>query len=183
MEQGIQTSGKILKVAVTGPESTGKSTLAKNLAQHYRTLWVPEYAREYLTNLQTDYTFEDVENIAKGQISLEDSLVSQCKEIIFCDTDLINIKIWMEHKFGKAPLWILDEINRRHYHLVLLCNTDIPWEADPLRENPHQRLFFFNWFKRELKNRDFNYSVISGTDNERFKSAKIAVDKILKSID
>jgi NadR type nicotinamide-nucleotide adenylyltransferase len=169
----------LLKIAITGPESTGKSTLACTLADHYQTLWVPEYAREYLDKLNRPYTFNDVEKIAREQIALEDKLRSEEKKVLICDTELIVIKIWMEYKYQLVPDWIVSEIKNRKYDVYLLCNIDIPWEPDPLRENPELREFFFNWFKKEINEIKGNYIIISGNQQQRTQIATNAIDQLL----
>src|SRR5687768_16629774 len=104
------------KIVVTGPESTGKSTLCAQLAQHYGTLWVPEYAREYLGTKNNQYTYDDLLTIAQGQVALEDELVSSCKsDLIFMDTDLYVMKVWCEFVFNRCHQWILDQIAERKY--------------------------------------------------------------------
>jgi len=151
----------MIRVAITGPESTGKSSLAKVLAEHYNTLWVPEYSREYIDNLDRDYTYEDVEKIAVSQIQKEKELLPSAKTILFADTELLVIKIWLEHKFNKTPYWLDYEIDRQKYDLYLLCDIDIPWEYDPQREHPELRQYFFDLYQQKLKNRGFKYIIVS----------------------
>jgi NadR type nicotinamide-nucleotide adenylyltransferase len=179
MEKRFNNTDKLIKAAITGPESTGKSTLASTLAQYYKTVWVPEYAREYLNKLKRPYTFEDVEKIAAKQIELEDKLASTAGNLLFCDTELIVIKIWMEFKYLSVPDWINREIGKRKYDVVLLCDIDIPWMPDPLRENPDLRSYFFNWFKREIEANDQKYFIISGNETQRKKQAVEVIDKII----
>jgi NadR type nicotinamide-nucleotide adenylyltransferase len=179
LEEGFQSTDKLIKVAVTGPESTGKSTLACILANHYQTLWVPEYARDYLDKLNRPYTFNDVEKIAREQVALEDKLRSDAKNLLICDTELIVIKIWMEYKYHQVPDWIVSEIKNRKYDIYLLCNIDIPWEPDPQRENPGLREFFFNWFKKEVDALKGNCIIISGDQQHRTNAAINAIDILL----
>ena len=181
MEKRIQNSNKLIKVAITGPESTGKSTLACALADHYQTIWVPEFARDYLNKLDRPYTFDDVEKIAIGQIALEDKLTSAARNILFCDTELIVIKIWMEYKYHSIPEWINEEIKKRHYDIILLCDIDIPWEPDPLRENHGLRRFFFKWFVKEIEANNKNYLIINGDQKHRLESAIKTINKIISS--
>ena len=140
----------LIKVAVIGPESTGKSTLCELLALHYNTQWVPEFAREYLLTHGMDYTYDDLLYIAKGQLALEDehiqSIVGSSEsgvqrsrrdsELLFIDTDMYVMKVWCEFVFGKCHRWVLEQIVKRKYDLYLLCNTDLPWVKDELREYP-----------------------------------------------
>jgi nicotinamide riboside kinase len=141
----------LIKVAVTGPESTGKTTLSLELAGYYNAAFVPEFAREYLEKLDRPYTYEDVEKIAIRQVSLEDEMILSTEKLLVCDSELIVIKIWMEFKYKKVPSWIIQEISRRHYDIILLCNTDIPWEPDPLREHPELRRYFFILFIKSIE--------------------------------
>jgi NadR type nicotinamide-nucleotide adenylyltransferase len=182
MEQGLQTSNKLIKVAITGPESTGKSSLACDLANHYNTLWVPEFARDYLNKIDRPYTYQDVEDIAKGQLLLEDQFALKANRYLFCDTELIVIKIWMEYKFKMVPDWINEQIRNRQYDHFLLCNIDIPWEPDPLRENPQLRRFFFEWFVREIESNNINYTIISGNQHLRQTNAINTIDTLFPAI-
>ncbi len=152
----------LIKVAIVGPESSGKTFLAEKLALHYQCLWVPEYAREYLEGFNHPYTKEDVEKIAKGQLAAEDAAVKKSKSLLICDTNLLVIKIWMDYKYGNAPQWIEEEIIHRKYHLHLLMAPDIPYEYDPLRENPEKGEYFFEKYEQLLVSLKTTYRVISG---------------------
>jgi len=168
----------MLKIAITGPESTGKSTLAQALARYYHTVWVPEYAREYLQNICRKYTYDDILTIAQGQVELENKLLPAAREHIFVDTELLVTKIWCEHAYSKCHDWILQHLEKQQYDLYLLCDIDLPWEYDELREHPHQRAYFFDWYHRELKSRNWNFVVISGTHEQRLQNAINAVDHL-----
>ena len=157
----------MLRIVLTGPESTGKTTLALHLAAYYGVPWVPEYARTYLDNLKRDYVEADLLEIAKGQIYREDRISAGHPAILFCDTDLITIKIWSEVKFGKTDPWILEQIKSRHYDHYFLCDTNIPWEPDPLREHPNQREALSELYLHELKSMGKSFSTIKGTLQER----------------
>jgi NadR type nicotinamide-nucleotide adenylyltransferase len=159
------------KVAITGPESTGKSMLAQQLAAHFHTVFVPEYAREYIDKLGRPYEYGDILNIAKGQIENEISLYPKADKFIFCDTELIVTKIWSENAFKRSDEWIIQNIKEHPYDLYLLMDIDLPWEYDPQREHPHLREFFFNWYQNELKNYGFPFEIISGTGGSRLKNA------------
>jgi len=169
----------LLKVAITGPESTGKSTLAQQLAAYYNTIWVPEYARSYIAALPGRYTLPDVENIARGQIENYRQAIPQANKILFADTDLLVIKIWMLHAFGTCPAWILEALEKQEFNLYLLLNVDLPWEPDPQREHPHLRQFFYDWYKRELQAYQFNFVEISGSAEKRFQNAVSSVEKLI----
>ena len=145
--------------------------LAEQLAEHYHTIWVPEYAREYINNLDRPYNQEDILEIAKGQIRSETSICRQTAELLICDTELIVTKIWSEVKYGKCDPWILAKIMENRYDLFLLCDIDLPWEEDPQRENPNDREYLFNLYKEELINRAFPFFVISGFGTVRLDNA------------
>lgn len=159
------------KIAITGPESTGKSTLSELLANYFNTQWVPEYSRDYLAGLDRPYNMDDILKIAQGQVERENELVLKANKYLFCDTELINTKIWSIHKYNTCPKWIVDSIKTHIYDLYLLCYVDIPWEDDPLRENPREREFFFNWFKKELEAYGFPYIIIKGNIFQRTEDA------------
>ena len=167
----------IRKVAITGPESTGKSAMASALAKAFHTKWVPEYAREYIGNLQRSYTLEDVEKIAAGQLKAEHQLMRQANEILICDTDLFVIKIWCDFVFGTCPVWIEREIARQQYDLHLLMDIDLPWQYDPQREHPDKRNELFERYAEELTKHKMNFEIISGQGEERVQSAI----KVIKS--
>lgn len=171
----------MLRIAVTGPESTGKSTLAKQLAKYYHTVFVPEYAREYLENLGRPYDYHDVEKIALAQVSKEDSMIPEAENIIIADTELLVIKVWMEHKFGKIPGWLSEKIKQREYDLYLLCDIDFPWIFDPQREHPHLRKYFFEKYRDEIEKQGFHYIIISGSRDTRLTKATQAIDLLLST--
>jgi len=171
----------MLKVAITGPESTGKSTLSEQLARRYGTVWVPEYARTYVGNLGRAYTLEDIEAIARGQLALEQEVQKQAKGILFSDTDLLVLKIWSEHAFGHCPAWIAEQLKRQDYNLCLLMGVDLPWEPDPQREHPHLRQFFYDWYKRELQALEVPFVEIYGQREERLQLACQHVDALLRT--
>jgi NadR type nicotinamide-nucleotide adenylyltransferase len=170
-----------LKIAITGPESTGKSILAEQLAEHYHTVWVPEYAREYINNLDRLYKQEDILEIAKGQIRSETEICRQASELLICDTELIVIKIWSEVKYGECDQWILNKLDNQKYNLYLLCDIDIPWSDDPQREHPHMREYLFNLYRQELLARELSFRIISGLGNRRLDNAIRIIDSLIIS--
>jgi NadR type nicotinamide-nucleotide adenylyltransferase len=162
---------KVFKVAVTGPESTGKSELSGQLARHYNTLWVPEYARGYIDSLDRPYNQQDILLIAKGQLESEQAFVKKAEAFLFCDTELIVTKIWSQVKYKYCDEWILEKINENRYDLFLLCDIDLPWKEDPQREHPHEREYLFNLYREELTARAFPYFIVSGFGDERLNNA------------
>ena len=149
----------MLKIIVTGPESSGKTTLCKALSEHYNLPFTKEFAREYLTDLGKNYLQEDLLKIAVGQLKSE-----QNTQLL--DTDLITIKIWSEYKYGNCDKWILEQIEKQktEKRFYLLCTPDIPWEADPLRENPTNRNELLEIYKQELENLGHKFLIIKGED-------------------
>ena len=170
----------MLRVSLTGPESTGKSSLAAQLAAHYGTSFAPEFAREYLARSGPHYTPDDLEEIARGQLAAEAEAVARAHHnVVFFDSDLLVIKIWAEHSFGSCPEWILRTIDKQQYDLALLMGVDLPWEPDPLREHPHLRQHFYDLYRRELSGRMSNFAEISGSGDRRFAQARFLVDELL----
>ena len=178
---------EIKKIVIIGPESTGKSTLSKALAQHYQTLWCPEYAREYLLQNGTDYTAADLLTIAKGQLKLEDEFTRKVQEenkrsLLFVDTDMYVMKVWSEYVFGTCDFFILDTIIKRKYDGYLLRNIDLPWVKDELREYPDEkpRQELFSIYKDLLINQPAPWALISGTNTERTAAAIEATNQFLQ---
>lgn len=169
----------IPKIAVVGPESTGKSTMSDYLAAHYNTIAVPEYAREYCAKLTGPCTWQDEINMFYGQLALEAELLPQANKILICDTTFITVKIWSDEMFGKAPQEVLDELPKHPYDLYLLLNIDLPWQDDPLRNFPTMREHFMDVWYKELDALNANYVLISGTGNDRYESAIRAIDEFL----
>ena len=171
------------KIVVIGPESTGKSTLCQQLAAHYQTLWCPEYARAYLEKNASSYTYDDLLTIAKGQLEGEDTTASQLtahNKQLFIDTDMYVMKVWCEFAFGKCHSWILNQIASRPYHLYLLCNVDLPWIQDDLREYPDlaTRNKLYHFYKDAMINQGVPWVDISGNYDERLQVAINAVDNL-----
>lgn len=163
---------EIKRIVLIGPESTGKSTLAEQLAYFYGTIWMPEYAREYVEKLNQPYTFEDVVIIAKRQIEIEKDYLLKAKQYLFIDTDLIITKIWFLEVYKTYPQWIDKEIRKKETHLYLLCNTDIEWQPDPIRENAGEmREYLFERYKQELEKLAVPFGIVSGRNKQRLDNA------------
>ncbi|SEA11423.1 nicotinamide-nucleotide adenylyltransferase, NadR type [Arachidicoccus rhizosphaerae] len=179
-----------LKIVVIGPESTGKSVLCQQLATHYGALWCPEYARSYLEQNQRDghYTRADLLAIAKGQLKAEDLVDSQARQLkdamMLIDTDMYVMKIWSEFAFQHCDHWILEQIAVRHYDYYLLCDIDLPWAPDPLREypDPAMRQNLFNHYLDLLMHQQTPFSIINGQGAARLHKAIGVVDReVLKA--
>ncbi len=181
MEENRTKSIQLKKVVLIGPECTGKSTLASLLAKYYNTVWVPEYARDYINRLDRSYEEKDLLPIARGQLESEENLAKEANQILICDTDLTVIKIWSEHKYGACYDEILDAYHQQSCDLYLLMGIDVPWCDDPQRENPHLRSYFYDVFKNELKQKGANFVEISGGHFERQKQAVEIIDELILS--
>lgn len=172
----------IKKIAVVGPESTGKSTITAQLAAHYDTLWVPEYARYYCAALTGPCNLQDETNMFHGQVALEAAITAiATKELIFCDTTFLTVKIWSDEVFGESPQPVLDALPDYHYDLYLLMDIDLPWQEDPLRDFPDKREYFMEVWHRELQALNADYVVVAGQEN-RLDNAITAVNHFLKNI-
>lgn len=171
-----------ITIGITGPESTGKSALSRQLAQHYQTVYVEEYARAYIGNLGRDYQQEDILHIAKGQLQAQLAARQKANRLLICDTELLVTKVWSMHKYACCDPWILDQIAAYPCDFYLLCDVDLPWEYDKQREHPHLRHFFFDWYRRELDAYGFKYQVISGQGFQRLEAAIQAIDRFVGNL-
>jgi len=163
----------MLKIAILGPESTGKTILAEELAGHFKSSWVPEYAREYVERLVIPYTFEDVCNIARKQIEQEKEVEKSASkaEYIFFDTELIITKVWFSYRFKQVPDFVTEQLNSGFFDFYLLCSPDLPWEPDPVREHGEDREFFFEWYKKEIEQTGKPYVIVTGMGKQRLLNA------------
>jgi len=171
------------RIVIYGPESTGKTTLACDLANHYKTEWVPEYAREYLQKKWDSHrekcNLDDLLNIALEQIKIENKMISKSKKFIFCDTNVLVTKVWSETHFsGFSSPELRNILKSVRYDYYFLTNIDVPWVKDDLRDRPDNREEMFNYFKGQLDINEIQYSVISGDKEERLKRAILILDKI-----
>jgi NadR type nicotinamide-nucleotide adenylyltransferase len=166
------------KIVITGPESSGKSTLSQQLAAHYGTQWVPEFARTYLEQLDRPYRQEDLLEIARGQADLEDRKKPEASQYLFCDTGLEVIKIWSLFKYGDVNPQILQMLEKRHYDFYLLCKPDLDWSPDPLRETPksEDRWRLFELYTLAMENSGIPWSTVEGTADRRLEIAVAAVE-------
>ena len=178
---------KIIKIALFGPESTGKTTLARQLAEYYKTEWVPEYAREYLQKKwdknQQICTVDDMLPIAYGQTKLENESTSIANKYLFCDTNLLVTKVFSEVYYNFCDP-VLNQAAREHeYDLFFLTDIDVPWEKDDLRDGPDQRESVFAIFKQSLLDNNKPFVILSGDKNLRFKKAIAIIDDLSKAKD
>lgn len=167
------------RICITGPESTGKSWLAKKLAEHYQTIAVPEFAVEYLTKFGSKYQQQDILAIAKGQLENENQFAEKANKLLFCDTSMIVCKIWSQVVFNNVDEWIDEMINKHKYDLYLLTFPDIRWKAAPFRENPENREYLYGLYEQELMSRKLPYRVVTGLGNKRLENAVNFVDEII----
>lgn len=170
----------VKRVVVHGPESTGKTTLCRRLAEHYRTAWVSEYARGMLDHQGEAPQPADIPRIARGHQASEDALARQANRVLFLDTDLLLTTIYSELYFGGVPGWIRQAAERGRYDLYLVTDIDVPWVADPQRDLPHRREEVRARCLAELDRGGRPYVLIQGTWEERFEKACAAVDALLR---
>jgi len=170
----------IKKIAVIGAESTGKSDLCKDLATHYKTVFVPEYARTYFNNHDiANYSISDLEIIAQQQIEAENNLVKQANTFLFCDTTLLTIKIWADLEFNKPVKFVEDYLQKINYDYYLIANNDVTWEPDPLRQNKFSRDLIFNLNLDFVKKNTANYFIVKGVNKARLNNAINCINSIL----
>ncbi len=169
----------VRKVVLTGPESVGKTTLAKQLAEHYQTNWVPEYGRTYTERFGQQLGPMDFAHIAGGQILLEDEAAQLSNRLLLCDTDLIVTEVWGEIYLRQCPAWIIEANHARRYDHFLLLAPDIHWVSDGIRSYGDVRASHFQRIRDELDSRRLPYSVISGDFEARFRQAVEIIDRLL----
>ncbi len=181
-----QKPANLVKVVLFGPESTGKTTLSELLARHYNTVWVAEFAREYLQNKWNNERktceHDDLIPIAIGQMDLENELSKKADRVLICDTDLLETKVYSEEYYGG---FVEPELDRaaleNKYDLYLLTYIDTPWEADDLRDRPEQRQDMFDAFEKALKSHNRPYITLKGSVKKRLDKAIKEIDFILKN--
>lgn len=167
------------RVCITGTESTGKTTLAEELAAHFKVVLIADVSREYIAALNRPYTEQDVLKIARQIITAEDMAAKNASGFYLSDNDLLNIKIWLQYYNWPVPDWLDEEIQKKATDIYLLCYIDTPWEADAQRANPHDRNELFAAFVSELDNLGAAYKILKGNKIERFNQAKSHIEKSL----
>ena len=184
-EKFKQQPADIIRVVLFGPESTGKTTLSEKLARHYNTVWVPEYAREYLqdkwNNERKTCEPKDLLPIAEGQMRLENDLVTKATDLLICDTDLLETKVYSEaYYLGYCDPELEKHALENQYDLYFLTYIDIPWAADDLRDKPNERERMFLHFKDTLEKYNRNFVILKGDKKTRLKTAVEHIDNLLK---
>lgn len=179
-----QDKSDIIKIVLFGPESSGKTTLARQLARYYNSVWVEEYARPYLQNKWNNErkTCEqsDLIPIAIGQMMKENDLVHKANKVLLCDTDLLETMVYSETYYGEVVDPVLKNAALENtYDIYLLCNIDIPWEADDLRDRPERRIEMFEAFKNALEDYNRPYYLIEGSKKARLSRAIGIIDELL----
>lgn len=169
----------IARICLTGPESTGKSELAARLAAEYGTVWVPEFAREYVLRLARELTAADVEPIASGQMAQEERLAAGAARLLLLDTDLVSTVVYARHYYGLCPRWIENAARARRADLYLLLDIDVPWQPDPARDAGHVREELFVKFAATLEELEARTVVISGDWDERARRARAAIEAVV----
>lgn len=164
---------------MTGSESTGKTTLASDLARHYDVLWVPEYVRTYATWKLAPLDAGDVTPIALGQIAAQDAVLMRARGLLLLDTDLLSTAVYAEHYYGQCPDWVAQAVLVRRADLYLLCDIDVPWTPDPQRDRPDDREAIQVLFREALRSRGFPVVDIRGDWRDRFQAARAAIDTML----
>lgn len=177
----MKTETKI--VVITGAESTGKSALTEWLANHFQVPFIPEIARSYVENLQRKYNYADVEKIALEQIRELQKKTQLNYPLVFADTWLIITKIWFEEVFGHFPQWLDSEIKNTKIDLFLVCDTDLPWIPDPVRENGgEKRLYLQTRYINTIKKYGFTYKIVSGQNDCRFNNALLHLEPFVQGL-
>ena len=169
----------LLRISILGPESTGKSTLARALAVHYGTTWCPEYLRQLCETLGRMPLPTDQRRIVRGQLAGEDAAAAEAKALLFCDTDPVMTGVYACYYFRECPGWLWDVARARRYDLTLLLSPDgVPWVPDPLRDAPQAREELFERCRAFLKEIGRRYVVVEGGWSDRLPAAVRAVDRL-----
>lgn len=185
LEQTGNNAAGILRIVIFGPESTGKTTLANQLAAYYKEPIVPEFMREYFDKKiekgENELVKKDLLPIAKGQMQLENSLIKKAKKALICDTNLLEIKVYSEYyNNGFCPPEIKTAALKNKYDFYFLTYIDAPWIADGQRDRPENRSEMFCIFETELEKNKLPYQILKGSQEERLKKAIAQIDALLK---
>ena len=167
------------RVVLTGSESTGKTTLTADLARHYGAVWVPEFVRGYAEWKGAPLDAGDVEPIARGQIEAQDRALERASNLLLLDTDLLSTVVYAEHYYGDCPAWIRAAAGNRRGDLYLLCDIDVPWTPDPVRDRPGERPLMHELFRDALEQGGFRVQLIRGGWRERFLAARLAIEELV----
>lgn len=178
-----QRDSSIIRIVLYGPESTGKTTLAKQLAAYYNTSWAPEYMRIFLERKtllpgEEIVSYEDLTPIAKGQMQIENSLLDTANTFLFCDTNLLELQVYAKHYFNKCPEHISEYVHKNKYDLYILTYVDTPWVPDGMRDRPENREKMYARFKQELIKNNLPYIVVKGNEKQRMNIATSHIDKL-----
>jgi len=168
------------RVVVTGSECTGKTTLAKALAEHYGTAWVPEYARQFVLEKGAEPDHTDVDAIARGQIDLEDTVAAGVSDLLIQDTDLLSTAVYSRHYYGDCPIWIEEAVSQRAPDLYLLAGIDVPWVSDgDQRDRGDRREEMQDLFRQALVSNEVEFVEIHGLIERRLIESIAAIDLLL----
>ncbi|MBC8048266.1 MAG: ATP-binding protein [Fimbriimonadaceae bacterium] len=159
----------MMKIVLTGPECSGKTTLAILLANDLHVPYVKEVAREYLDSLKRLYTYDDVVNIALLQMAEEEKIKAKHPPVLICDTDILTNKIWCEDKFNRSEKWLTDALIMRNTDIYFLCTPDFPWQADPQREDANRRDIIYELYKKDLRQYGKRFVELAGSVEERMQ--------------
>ena len=171
----------MIRVVVTGSECTGKTNLAEELAEYYKTVWVPEFVRQFVKEKGAAPEYEDVEAIARGQIALEDSLAAEAPDLLIQDTDLLSTAVYSRHYYGDCPGWVEDALRDRVADLYLLAGIDVPWSPDgDQRDRGHMREEMQELFRQALRSQDARMVEVRGSHEERLAAATRVIDRSLQ---
>lgn len=165
----------VRRVCVVGAESTGKTTLARDLAARFDTVWVPEFARTLLEQLGRPPALEDFSDIVRGQIASEEALARQANRLLVCDTDPFTTTLWAEALVGRCPPEVR-QAAERGYDLYLLTDPTTPFEADPVRYRPDERAAFHGCLEQGLRARGASVVPVSGEPAARLAIAAAAIE-------
>jgi NadR type nicotinamide-nucleotide adenylyltransferase len=170
----------LVRIVVTGSECTGKTALTEALAEHYRTIYVPEYSRRFVISKGEPPDRDDVDAIARGQIALENELAANAKGLLLLDTDLMSTVIYSRHYYGECPAWIEEELSDRPADLYLLAHIDVPWQPDGMmRDRGDRREEMQQLFLDELVCRELPFVEVRGSLDERLAMATREIDRVV----